>query len=273
MRTIKALTLCIILLLKINSSLGADIFNTSKGGQSAALGYTGICLNNVWSSMNNQAGLSYLNKITAGIYIENRFLIKSLNTKSLAFALPTSTGTFAVSILQFGETDYNETSIGLAYGMTLSKKFSLGLQLFHYAINQSNELGRAGMFSFQGGFIYRTDEGLKIGFHIFNPKFIVKTQNKPELAEIVKIGIQYQISENLNSYFEILNHSSLGNGINSGLEYLGQKKLAFRIGYSSINQKLTFGLGLKLKNIDINIASSMHDVLGYSPQISMTYEF
>ena len=262
-----------ILFLQNNSTLGVDIFNASKGGQSAALGYTGVCLSNIWSSMNNQAGLAHLNTITTGIYIENRFLIKSLNTKSLAFAVPTSSGTFAASIIQFGETDYNETSIGLSYGMKLSQKFSVGLQLFHFAINQTNELGSAGIFSFQGGFIFQHDESLKIAFHVFNPKFIVKDENKPQLDEIVKLGLQYQISENLNSYFEVINHSFWGKGLNTGIEYLGQKNLAFRLGYSSINQKLTFGLGLQLKKLIIDLASSMHDVLGYSPQISLTYEF
>ncbi len=273
MRIIKVIALYILLLLKTSSASGTDLFNNSKGSQSAALGYTGICLNNVWSTMNNQAGLASLKKITAGIYIENKFLIQSLNTKSLAFAIPASSGTFGASFIQFGESEYNETSIGLSYGMTLSPKFSVGIQLFHYAINQTQELGHAGVFSFQGGFIFKYNNELKIAFHIFNPQFIVKNNNQPQLAEIVKLGLLYQISENLNSYLEFHNHSIYKSGINSGLEYLGQNNLAFRIGYSTIHHKLTFGAGFRLQKLLINFASSIHDVLGYSPQISLTYEF
>jgi len=200
-------------------------------------------------------------------------MIESLSTKSIALALPFPNGTLGLSLRQFGETEFNETHIGISYGMKLSEKLSAGLQLFHYAINQNDELGRAGVYSFQGGIIYEHDKNLRIAFHFFNPQFISNKLDKPELAGITKIGLSYHLSGTLEGFLEVQSHTKFGNGINSGIEYLNADKFALRIGYSSFSEKITFGIGLKLKNLRFDFSSSMHNALGYSPQLSITYEF
>lgn len=253
--------------------LKAGIYDEYLGGRSAALGFTSITLNDFWSAINNQAGLALINKISVGVFVENKFLLKSLNTKSFAVVKPFSNGGIAIAITQFGETSYNETMISASYGLKLSKELSVGIQLFRFSINQSEYSNPAEIFSFQGGFIYNRDDRMRIAFHIFNPKMIIKSKNKMDLPEIVKFGFSYHLSETLQAFIEVQSHSSLGNGLNSGIEYHDPHNLAFRIGYSSINEKLTFGIGLKIKNLTFDIASSMHSILGYSPQLSLTYQF
>ena len=273
MKSIQILVFCLIFSSGIFNHLQAGIFNETTGGRSAALGYTSICHYDFWSAINNQAGLAFINRLSGGVFVENKFLLKSLSTKSFALALPVSNGTIGFSLIRFGETAYNETALGLSYGMMLTKYLSIGIQLFHYSINQSYDLGKAGTLSFQGGFIYEHADKIRIGFHIFSPEFITKHSNKPDLPEIIKLGLNYRFTETLNGFLEVQSHSKLGNGINSGIEYHSTNNFAFRIGYSSINEKLTFGIGIKLKKLIIDLASSMHNVLGYSPQLSLTYKF
>lgn len=251
----------------------AGIFDEVSGARSTALGFTSIYMTDFWSAINNQAGLASINRMTMGVFVENKFMIKSLNTKSIAIALPFNNGTFGLSLRQFGENEFNETNIGISYGMKLTEKLSAGLQLFHYAINQNKELGLTGIYSFQGGIIYEHDKNLRIAFHFFNPQFISNNLDRPELAGITKLGLSYHLSGTLEGFLELQSHTKFGNGINSGIEYLNADKFAFRIGYSSISEKITFGIGLKLKNLILDFSSSMHNALGYSPQLSITYEF
>ncbi len=273
MRSIKILVLFFLPIILCFNPLQAGIFDESIGGRSAALGFTSITMFDFWSAINNQAGLASINKLNVGVFAENKFLLASLNTKSIALAQPVSNGTIGLSVTQFGETAYNETMIGISYGIKLSKEFSAGIQLFHFAINQTIQLGRAGIFSFQGGFIYQAEERTRIAFHIFNPKIFSNSNNLLDLAEIAKLGFSYELSNVIQGFFEVHSHSKLGKGFNSGLEYHNPKNFAFRIGYSSMNDKLTFGVGLKIKNFVIDLASSMHSILGYSPQLSLTYKF
>ena len=271
---IKSFTISLIFLFIYPfNSIRAGIFDEVSGSRSAALGFNSICLTDFWSAINNQAGLASIDRMTTGIFVENKFMIQSLSTKSIALALPLPNGTFGLSLSQFGETEYNETHIGISYGMKLTEKLSAGIQLFHYAINQNNELGRAGVFSFQGGFIYEHDKNFRIAFHFFNPEFISTNINKPELAGITKIGMSYRLSGTLEGFLEVQSYTKFGNGINSGIEYRNSDKFAFRIGYSSFSEKITFGIGLKLKNLMLDFSSSMHNALGYSPQLSIIYEF
>ncbi len=253
--------------------VNASIFDESMGARSAALGFTSITTVDLWSSINNQAGLAYIDKLSIGAYTENKFLMSSLCTKSIAIVLPFSHGSLGISLVQFGESNFNETKIGLSYGMRLGKQISAGIQIFQYSINQIQELGRANLFSFQGGLVYIFDNTFKIGFHFFNPEFITKSENKLEIPGIFKIGLSYHLSQTLQGFLEIENHSKFGSGILTGIEYLNSKNIAFRIGYNSLSEKLTFGLGFKLKNLIIDLASNMHQTLGYSPQISLIYEF
>lgn len=273
MKSFQIITLSFILLVFPSKPVQAGIFNESTGARSAGLGYTSITLTDIWSAINNQAGLATIDKFGVGLATENKFLLKNLGTKSLVLTLPVFSGSLGASLVQFGESEFNETSIGLAYGMGLSEKISIGIQIFHYAINQNNELGRAGMFSFQGGFIFKENKNLSIAFHFFNPKFITHVKNNPELAEIFKLGLSYHLSELLSGYVEVQNHNQYGAGVLSGIEYHSPKNLALRIGYTSLTGKFTFGLGLKINGWTIDIGSSMHQSLGYSPQLSLSYEF
>ncbi len=276
MRFIKILVLFFLPIILCFNPIQAGIFDESIGGRSAALGYTSISLFDFWSAINNQAGLASIKKLNVGVYVENKFLLASLNTKSIAITKPVSNGTIGLSFTQFGETAYNETMIGLSYGIKLSKDFSAGIQIFHFAINQANEIGLAEIFSFQGGFIYEPEDRTQIAFHIFNPGITSSSNDKNgkiDLAEITKLGLSYELSEAIQVFLEVQNHSKLGKGFNSGIEYHNPDNLAFRIGYASMNEKLTFGVGFRIKNLVFDLASSVHGILGYSPQVSLIYEF
>jgi hypothetical protein len=72
--------------------------------------------------------------------------------------------------------------------------------------------------------------------------------------------------------------------IRGGIEYKIVEQAIVRIGYStlpstsgsqnfSISSLYAFGFGLNLKKFQIDFSSTIHQILGWSPQISIQYKF
>jgi hypothetical protein len=48
--------------------------------------------------------------------------------------------------------------------------------------------------------------------------------------------------------------------------------LALRLGFGSDPSQYAFGFGWKLKTFRLDVAAGYHQVLGFSPQVSLTYQ-
>ena len=88
----------------------------------------------IWSIYHNQAGLGYIQTPTASVFYENKFLISNFAYAGFAGALPLGNGAIGVSYSNFGYCAYNEGKLGLAYGMKLSEKFAVGVQLNYHSL-------------------------------------------------------------------------------------------------------------------------------------------
>ena len=65
---------------------------TAIGGRATAMGNTSVAFYDGWSGFNNQAGLGWCRKFSAGAYYENRFLVRELSIKALGIILPVNKG-------------------------------------------------------------------------------------------------------------------------------------------------------------------------------------
>ncbi|MCD4745817.1 MAG: hypothetical protein K8R58_05920, partial [Bacteroidales bacterium] len=108
--------------------------------------------------------------------------------------------------------------------------------------------------------------------------------NDERVPTIFKLGASYSFSEKILATLETekdINYKPLLRG---GIEYKIIKEAYARIGYStnpgSVNAEnsnnsslYTFGFGIYLKKLNIDFASSVHQILGYSLQVSVIYNF
>jgi hypothetical protein len=259
--------------------------NQPLGGRSAGLAGTSVTLTDIWSTHNNQAALAEIEHIAAGFYYENRFAVNELSLKSGAFVLPVKNGAFGVNLSYFGYSQYNEQKIGLAYGRKLGKYFSAGLQLDYQSVSIGENYGSAGFITFELGLYSKITDDFVIGAHVYNPSS-VKLSNELEekTPAIFKLGMAYSFSDELCLSIETEKNTNYKPLIRGGLEYDIIKKLSVRIGYSTIpsttssekfniSSLYSFGFGLNLKALKINFASSIHQTLGWSPQVSLSYNF
>src|SRR5690606_29521659 len=89
----------------------------------------------------------------------------------------------------------------------------------------------------------------------------------------MEFGIAYRFTDKLllHSAFSKTLSSDADAGI--GLEYAIAEWLALRGGLSANPLRQQAGFGLAYQKIRIDAAASSHPVLGYSPQIALSYEF
>jgi hypothetical protein len=248
--------------------------HTVIGGRAAALGTTSVTQSDEWSVFNNQAGLAWCRRFSAGIYFENRYLVKDLSLKALAITLPAGRGAFGVSIRHFGFALYSEMNTGIAYGMRLTKRFSAGVQVDYLRLHVADGFKDNSVFSCEIGLQFRASEQLWLGLHVANPVPVkLSSLTKERLPTLMRFGLSWRITDGLHSDIEVekdLVHKPV---IKAGIEYRPAKSLFIRIGLRSNPATFTFGFGLEFGNLQFDIASSYHLVLGYSPQVSLTYYF
>jgi len=242
------------------------------GAQEAAMGGTGVASNSFWSSTNNQAALGFNTEFGAGFYYENRFLTKEMSLNALSVVMPTSKGSFVVNLSYFGYSQYNEKKVGLGYGMALSERFAVGVQMDYLHTAIGNNYGSQGLFTFEVGLMAKINDDINLGVHIFNPiKVKLNEYNDERIPALMKLGIQWSLADNFIAAAEV--QSDINNPIvlRGGLEYRIKEILYTRIGISNNPSIFSFGVGLQMKSFRLDFSSSMHQVLGYSPQISLIY--
>lgn len=261
----------------LNLQAGSD--NYSIGARAGGMADASVTLSDLWSVHHNQAGLARLEKISAGIYYENKFLLSELGLKSAAAAMPVAgseNGVFGISMSYFGYSLYNDSKIGLAYARKFGDKFSAGVQLDYLStrIGGDYDYGKKGAVAVEGGIQARLNDNLTIGAHIFNPtRAKIADYDDERIPTIMKFGLHYTFSEKVFVNVETEKDIDFKPVFKAGLEYRAIKELYLRTGISTNPTLNSFGFGINLKQLAFDFAVSIHQVLGLTPQLSLTYNF
>lgn len=268
----KSIVLLILQFLAIFAIASNDI--DPVGARSAGMGRTGVAMPGFWSISRNQAGLAYLQKASAGIYYENRFLTKELACKTGAFAMPTTSGVFGVSASQFGYELYNENKFGIAYANKFGDKIAAGLQLDYLSTHIAEDYGDKSLVTFEAGIIGELSENLYFGTHIFNPIEAKITEYDDEsLPANFRMGFSYLFGKNAIVNIDAEKDTQSDLALKTGLEYHLIQPIYIRLGIATNPTLNTFGFGVEYKNFNFDFASSFHSILGFSPQFSLVYGF
>jgi hypothetical protein len=255
-------------------SFAAD--NYPVGARSAGVANASVTFSDVWSTFHNQAGLASLKNISVGTYFENRFLVSELGLRSLAVAVPVGkTGVFGASGTFFGYATYSEKKAGLSFAKKFGEKISAGIQLNYLNTFFNDEFyGSRTSFAVEGGILAEPIKNLKIGAHIFNPnKAKVAEYGDERIPVIMRLGASYKFSEKVLLSSEVEKDIDYENVFKVGLEYHPVEVLYIRGGIASNPSLSCFGFGLKLKQFIVDMSTQYHQVLGFSPQFSLGYEF
>jgi hypothetical protein len=269
---VKKYTLFLVFLSTVCFCTNASGENWPVGGKAAGMSDASVTLTDFWSVHSNQAGLAGVKNISAGIYYENRFGLKQMGLKAGAFVMPTKAGVFALSMSYFGYTQFNETKTGLAYAKNFGKKFSAGVQLDYLATHIAENYGNSSAIAAELGLRYQINKNLAIGTHVFNPtRAKVAAYDDERAPTIVKLGLSYLFSEKVILAVESEKDIQYDPVFKVGIEYRPIKSLYLRTGISTNPVLNSFGFGLEFSNFNLDFAASYHQVLGFTPQVSLVF--
>jgi hypothetical protein len=249
--------------------------NYPLGARSAGVASASVIHTDVWSSVNNQAGLGYLEQAVAAVYYENRLNVKSLSVQAGAFAIPVGATTVGVNYRYFGYSKYNESKFALAVGRKLWNKFALGIQMDYFHTHFSDDYGTYGNLCAEIGLLCEPVNNLIIGAHIFNLSQSKQKANAEErIPTIIRFGIGYSIGEKAVISAETEKDVRMDAVFKCGIEYIPINGLSLRCGVSTGHiYQYAFGLGYQWKFLSMDMAFSHHKFLGYSPHISIISKF
>jgi hypothetical protein len=258
----------------------APILATSSNGdgpigvRSAALGHASSTLFDVWSARNNQGSLGFVRKTEVGAFYENRFFVKDLSQSGFAVAAPIKKGTFGISYSSLGYNLYRESQATLSYGMKLSENVSAGIGVDYLNTKIADIYGQAHAFTGSFGLTAKILPQMVVSTHIYNPfRAKITNYNNEKIPTIFKLGAQYIFSKKVFIVAEAEKTSAKKINIKGGIEYNPSSLIYLRVGGSSYPTQAAFGLGVNYNGLKIDMSTSYHNVLGFSPQIGLSYAF
>jgi len=253
--------------------------NDPVGARPVGMANAGLTFKDIWSSFQNQAGLAYIEGFSAGAFYESRFLVDGLAFAGFAGAMPLGNGAIGLNYSNFGYSVYNEGKLGLNYAMKLFDKFSVGVQLNYQTTRiAAEDYGNAGALSAEIGARMEVSERVTIAAHLFNPTRSTLVDNgdfaipDEKIPTVIRLGAGYQISDEVLLAGEVEKDIDQNTLFRGGIEYQPVDILYLRVGASSEPNLFSFGLGLDFETFQFDLASTYSSVLGYSPQISLTYK-
>ncbi|HET8829339.1 MAG TPA: hypothetical protein VFM79_08345 [Pelobium sp.] len=245
----------------------------SYGPKITGLGTAGVAIQDVWSAKKNQAGIAALKNPTVSAGYENRFGVKELSTKSAVFALPLKSYSIGAAFQTYGVDSYNEVKTGLSLAKSFGPKLLIGVGLNYHQLDITN-YGNAKTISIEVGLQYQIFPKLWLASHIANPNQSKYNDGTDQVIPAhIQFGGTYIFSDQLliTSEFEKVLDSQAD--FKTGIEYKVVEFVALRGGISVNPFKQYAGFGVNYRKVNIDFAVASHPVLGYSPQISLGYEF
>ena len=248
--------------------------NQSYGARSGAIGNASVTLSDCWSAFNNQAGLGFVKGIEVGTFYENRFLLKQLSAEAFAFALPVKGGAFGLSYSSFGYSAYSENKYALAFGKSFGENISAGIQLDYLTTKIAENYGSKGVLAAEAGVLFKATQKLSIGIHAYNlSRAKLADYDNERVPTVLRLGLQYKFSDKVYIAVETEKDMDKKAILKVGAEYMVAKVLYVRAGLASNPSLSCFGFGIHLKGFKLDITSTYHSVLGFSPQIGLGYSF
>lgn len=248
---------------------------TQVGARDVSLGNATVALISSFSVFNNQASLAWAKGVSLAIDYRQPYLIERFSQKSLAATVPTQLCIFGIGIQQKGIAGYNESRFGFAMAKTLGNRFSAGIQFNCFVVDFPEQGSSLGTFLVEFGALFRTKNDVSIGIHIFNPSgtSIQSLNFQSEFPVYATIGIALKPSPELLFVSSAAWGADKPFNIGLGIEYQFADSFYLRGGVSGKPVRHSAGLGYKCRYFATDVAFVHHETLGYTPSISLIFNF
>ena len=273
MKLLPAFILFVLVQLSAFENNAQEVF--SPGPRYQALADASVGLSGCWSVFGNQAGLAVIDRPEIAGSFQDRFLVSELSTRSGLFVFPVQSSVCAISIYQFGKNPFRQEKFGFAYARQLFPQLNFGVQFNYFQMFLSEDNRSVGTSGLELGFQYLFVKKLVLGFHVLNPyKTGIRTLSGTFLyPSRINFGVLYHLSDVFSIATELDNEFNRQFIVKTGLEYIILENLFLRTGISGKPYQLSAGIGFKVKELIMDLATTYNQYLGNSPSISFQYQF
>ena len=243
-----------------------------SGSRSMQMGNASSTLNDVWAYYNNPGALADVDELSVGISYENRFLLKELQTQGLAVAIPIKVGVISVGGHMYGYNQFRSYKAGLGYSMKLSERFYTGVQMNYQGLSLNENYGSTNSLTAEAGLYAKFNDKWRLGVSIFNVgRTKLSDFEDDRFSTIMRLGSSYHFSEKVMVAVEVEKDLEHTPRIKSGIEYQVIENLFVRGGFATSRTEMSFGFGYNFKVLQLDLGSSYDQILGWSPNFSLTY--
>ncbi len=266
-------TYCLTVLLLAITVAQAQVINDPIGARAWMHGGTSAAATDVWAAANNAGAMAFVKNSQAGLYTEQRFMMSEMKLANVSGVLKTKYLNVGGFVNYYGYDLFNQQKIGLSVGKLLAENLALGVQINYLATNfGDNYYGNAHAWAGSIGVLYKPTSTLRTGLQLFN---VTQAKYSATLTEriptIGRLGLEYDVSKKVTTMLEadqMLNAQLVMRG---GLRYQLHEILSLSVGAANNPVYYTFGTSIKIKTLNIDFASTFHQILGFTPHLGLIF--
>lgn len=241
------------------------------GAKAWMLGGSSAAHAEVWSATNNAAAITRVKQFEVGLYNEQRFNEPDLRLTNLSVVVPAKFVHLAAAVHYYGCAAFNQQRLSVSASKALSPLLSLGVQL-NYVSTFIADYGYAGNPVLAGGLYLKPFNKLNLGFMVFNPAQNTYGKHTTEkIPSYARLGCAYDLSDKVTLHAETDQRLNQRLMLRGGVYYKIHEQFHLAIGVATHPTYYTFGTVLLVKKIRLDLATSIHEVLGFTPHLGISF--
>ncbi len=244
------------------------------GARSNSLVNASIGLVDGWAYHHNPGVLGLIKKTEIGVSYSTKYLLKDFQNQGVVYAQPLKSGVLSFGAQLYGLDALKSERIGIGYSLKLVDRLSIGVQMNYQGLQLGSNYGSKNNITAEVGIYADISEKLKFGASVFNlGRTRLATFQDERITTLVRMGLAYHLSQKVLFLIETEKNIYYKLRLKGAFEYQPIKKFFLRGGIATQPIELAFGFGYRFKTIQLDLGSSYHQLIGWSPHISLTYKF
>lgn len=245
-----------------------------QGARSNSLGGASVSLVDINAYHNNPGALGFINQSGVSINYSSRFLLKELQSQSVAYAQKIGKGVVSMGAQFYGYEEFRSSRAGMGYSLKLSENLAAGVQLNYQNLRLNPYYGSNHSISAEFGALLKLTKTVGLGFSVFNlGRTKLSEFQDDRYSTTMRLGLYYQVSKHLLIVSEINKEITFPLSFRGGMEYYPTDQFYFRLGAKGAPVEFAGGFGFKLKQFKLDISTFYHQFLGWTPGASLIFEF